>query len=533
LLLAAATGTEDNADALHGRGNETYLSIKTDNNASEKNSEAVATATDVEGSAEDGHDQGKNDGPSRLSESIETAHVLVEEYAPRSPEAILDEHTVDCPPAVVEWIVPPPEQESLISAVMGDSIGRRSNACGVIKTLAAKKGKAIILARTRGILDALVFAIKDLHLGIDWDASMEAYIRATIAISHLSEPKENRVVLAQHPDVVTTLIGVIEQDKGEARVAACRSLALLSKVQQNKALLVKADKLVTVLSGILSGRFDQTGGGDIQDFESGVGMSMSSNSQESRGRSQTSRGGDNSCNSSTVSAVSVTIRQCHSSRYQEFFSLARMNCCAAFSHLAKDCFASAQLGRHDSFLDAIVTLCNNSRSPMYSHCLEILCHLTRFPGNVDILASRASVIKILITSGKARTVRERLWALRSFQNLAFDSVSRISLATDPVLVLLSTCAFQGTKEEQDAAMGAIMNIALEPGTIISLTNTKSLIAILVNITNNTEPSSEVCVRARRTLKVIGTWINTLAGEDEQEDKNERLSLVPSGWMKWQ
>jgi hypothetical protein len=210
-----------------------------------------------------------------------------------------------------------------------------------------------------------------------------------------------------------------------------------------------------------------------------------------------------------------------------------MNCCAAFSHLVKDCFASALLGKDDSFLDAIVALCSNSRSPMYAHCLEILCHLTRFPGNVDILASRASVIKILITSGKARTVKERLWALRSFQNLAFDSVSRISLATDPVLDLLSTCAFQGTKEEQDAAMGAIMNIALEPGTIISLTNTKSLIAILVNITNNTEPSSKVCIMARRTLTLIGTWINTLAGEDGQEDTSQRLSLVPSGWVKWQ
>ena len=442
----------------------------------------------------------------------------------KSPEKILADNTVDIEPLKVDWIDPPPEQASLIAAVLSTSIGRRSNACGTIKMIASNKKKAAALARTRILLDALILAINDgSQTAEEKELFLEAQARATIAISHLSEVKENRVLLAQHPGLVKTLIDVIKIDKGEARVAACRSLVMMSKIQQNKTTIVKTDGLVALFADIMSGRYDkhtECGG------KAGISSSFSSAHSNSNGgsRSQCQSRGNSS------RSGSMTIRQCKSARYQEFLSLACVNCCAAFSHLAKDCASSAILCKDEAFISALLSLCSNTRTPMFKRCLELLAHLTRFSGNCEVLASNGAIVQVLVTSGKAKCLEERLCALRSFQNIsAVCAESRMILAADSVLGPLVSAAFEGTKDEQEASLGTILNLALETGTLVSLTNTKNFTAVLIHIINSADASSTSCERARQILRLIANWMNTLADTGTGNAADNTI-FKPTGWM---
>ena len=451
----------------------------------------------------------------------------------KSPEQILRDNTVDVVPVKVKWIDPPPEQAALIAAMLSTSIGRRSNACGTIKMMASNKKKAAQLARTRILVDALILAINDgSEVGEEKEIHLEAQTRATMAISHLSEVKENRVLLAQHPALIRALIEVIRKDKGEARVAACRSLVMMSKMQQNKMPLVKTDGLISLLADIMSGRYDQRDKSNKNDGVSPSFSSMDTNSNggsKSRSRGNSSRDGSVREANSSSSRASMAIHQCKDARYQEFLSLSRINCCAAFSHLAKDCASSAILCKDKDFLDAIISLCSNSRSPMYKRCLEILAHLTRFSGNDEMLASNSDVTKVLLTSGKANGLDERLYALRSFQNIsAVCGESRIILATDTILSLLVSASFQSTKEEQEIALRTIFNLALESGTLVNLTNTKNFTAVLINVINSADSSPTSCQIARKILRLVAKWMNTLADIDNAEHQNSVLK--PTGWM---
>lgn len=453
----------------------------------------------------------------------------------KSPEQILADNTVDVVSVKVKWTDPPPEQAALIAAMLSTSIGRRSNACGTIKMMASNKKKAAALVRTRILVDALILAIDDgRQITGERDLHLEAQTRATIAISHLSEVKENRVLLAQHPGLIRALIDVIRNDKGEARVAACRSLVMMSKMQQNKVALVETDGFISLLADIMSGRYDQR---DKRDRNDGVSVSFSSMNSDSKGESQSqsqSQGNSSKCGSmgkanSSSSRGSMTIRQCKDARYQEFLSLSRVNCCAAFSHLAKDCASSAILCKEKAFLDAILTLCSNPTSPMYKRCLEILCHLTRFSGNNEILASNGDVTKVLVTSGKTNGLDERLYALRSFQNIsAVCTESRVILATDSILSLLVSAALEGATEEQEIALGTIFNLALEPGTLVNLTNTKNFTAVMINVVNSKETSPTSCHMARQILRLVAKWMNILADTDDSAHQNSVLK--PTGWM---
>ena len=533
--------SETNVDLQARRGNqEKDLAADDENAKNDDPSEYTGVTVPDEGNSggTSGIDQGL--GEKRMAVTKECAeradsdpNVATTIAHTKSPEQILADNTVDVVPVKVKWIDPPPEQAALIAAMLSTSIGRRSNACGTIKMMASNKKKAAALARTRILVDALILAINDGgQVGEERDVHLEAQTRATIAISHLSEVKENRVLLAQHPGLIKSLIDVIRKDKGEARVAACRSLVMMSKMQQNKMPLVETDGFILLLADIMSGRYDQR---DKSNKNDGVSASFSSMNSDSNGGSQSqSRGNSSRCGSmkkanSSSSRASMTIRQCKDARYQEFLSLSRVNCCAAFSHLAKDCASSAILCKDRAFLGAIISLCRNPRSPMFKRSLEILCHLTRFSGNNEMLASNTDVIKVLVASGKVKGLDDRLYALRSFQNIsAACAESRIILATDPILSLLVSVSLKSTIEEQEIALGTIFNLALEPVTLVNLTNTKNFTAVLINVINSPESSPALCHVARQILRLVAKWMNTLA--DTEDSTHTNIALKPTGWM---
>jgi hypothetical protein len=139
------------------------------------------------------------------------------------------------------------------------------------------------------------------------------------------------------------------------------------------------------------------------------------------------------------------------------------------------------------------------------------------------------VTKVLVTSGKTNGLDERLYALRSFQNIsAVCTESRVILATDSILSLLVSAALEGATEEQEIALGTIFNLALEPGTLVNLTNTKNFTAVMINVVNSKETSPTSCHMARQILRLVAKWMNILADTDDSAHQNSVLK--PTGWM---
>lgn len=100
-------------------------------------------------------------------------------------------------------------------------------------------------------------------------------------------------------------------------------------------------------------------------------------------------------------------------------------------------------------------------SPLNTKCIEILCNITRFHANNADLARNAVLVDTLLKCGKSKVEEDRVWALRSFQNMTSDSSSKTILATSKILTLLSICAMR-KNEEQEAAVAAIYNLSTEP-----------------------------------------------------------------------
>ena len=85
---------------------------------------------------------------------------------------------------------------------------------------------------------------------MDSDA-LDAQTRAVTTLLYLSEPKDNRLIVARHPRALKVLVKVVQEDTGEARWRATLALATLAKTQRNRVLMGDSDKLATVLEGLM------------------------------------------------------------------------------------------------------------------------------------------------------------------------------------------------------------------------------------------------------------------------------------------
>ena len=91
------------------------------------------------------------------------------------------------------------------------------------------------------------------------------------------------------------------------------------------------------------------------------------------------------------------------------------------------------------------------------------------------------------------------------------------------------------REEQEAATAALYNLSTEPGMVITLTNTKNVVATLVSVAHNAETIPSVRLMACDTLATIGLWLQTLAGSGTVPDGVEPTplpSFSPNGWKMW-
>ena len=89
---------------------------------------------------------------------------------------------------------------------------------------------------------------------------MHSLTRAMTTLLYLSEPKDNRLIVARHPRALEVLVKVVQEDTGEARWRATSALVtlaktqrnrVLAKTQRNRVLMGDSEKLATVLGGLM------------------------------------------------------------------------------------------------------------------------------------------------------------------------------------------------------------------------------------------------------------------------------------------
>lgn len=288
-----------------------------------------------------------------------------------------------------KWFKAKPDLQQLLMAARGESLHRRSNACGALKVLSQQKKNQLALVRTKGFLDALVFAVSaqvpDNH---DTDIALDSRGRAVTTLYNVAEPKDNRLLVMAHPGVTDALITVIEDDEGEARVQACATLAILAKTPGNRESMASVDRLLDVLGEVLLGTIDDDdeeevepetsmdddekhtdseeeseGESDDDEENSSVGVGSKSFSTIEDGHTtfddETSLGVSSSMSSIQPPAKKRTnkeksIRMHKDAMHEKFLRQARVNACAALMHLSKHCAVSVSLPR--SFR---ITSCQN------------------------------------------------------------------------------------------------------------------------------------------------------------------------------
>lgn len=171
----------------------------------------------------------------------------------RSADLIVQDHQTGVPETPIRWVKPKRELKQLIVAAMGTSLPRRSNACGALKVLTRQRKNQLALVRTDGFLSALIFAASQNLVEADRELALVARTRAVNCLKHVSEPKDNRVLMTNHPGVLECLVKVMTADGGEGRVLATAALAMLAKTACCREGLARVDGLVDAAAKVMNG----------------------------------------------------------------------------------------------------------------------------------------------------------------------------------------------------------------------------------------------------------------------------------------
>lgn len=184
---------------------------------------------------------------------------------------------------------------------------------------------------------------------------------------------------------------------------------------------------------------------------------------------------------------------------------------------------------------SLVEVGREFENPIHTKCIEMICNLTRFPSNAASLARNSALIDTLVKCGKSKSLDDRIWSMRSFQNISGDSSSKVILANSRILTLLSICSMRKDYEEQVAAVAALYNLSTEPGAVVPLTNTRNVVATLVHLAHNAVSTPQIRKMACDSLATIGLWLQTLAGSGTVPANVAGVALPShqtTGWELW-
>jgi len=448
----------------------------------------------------------------------------------RHPSEIDYDNKLDKPDDILHYSKPKKDLKDLLDVANGESIPRRSNACGALKVLSTQKKHRVTLVRTQGFLDALVFAIKDDYTNKDVESAIAVKTRAVSVVLNVSI-KNNRYHVLSHPGVADCLVKCMIENKGEPRELACATLATIAKTQHCREIMANTSKLVDVLAIILKGdepssSFDDNNSSTYVDEEK---INYSGDDEMSRVISESY--------SSSSSSTSSFSRQnsVDSQEEQQTIMRTRMNACAALSHLSKECSVSRKLCASDTLLFCLVSVTKEVTNPIHTKCLEILANLTRHVYNNTTLVGYPGLIDTLISNGSTKCDTDRLWCMRILQNLSSEPCAKSMLASTSVLELLSANMMRQQYDEQIAATATIYNISTEPGAVVPLTNTRNVVATLVHVAHSPSSDWQVRLIACDALATLGLWLQTLAGAGTVPVGVKAAPLPTyntSGWQRW-
>jgi len=426
--------------------------------------------------------------------------------------------------------MPKAELKELLEAVTGSSIQRRSNACGTLKVLSTQKKNMLMLVRTKGFMDAVVFAISDNYSIEDMEAGAEARTRAVNVVLNVSTKKDNRYHVLMHPGLRESLVKCMVDDNAEARELACATFATLAKSSYCREPMVKTENLVNALANILKKNANS------------VIANLEQKETDYSGDDEFSR--DPSASYSHSSASSSLTRETFETDSRSVESQkedpetrrrTRMNACAVLMHLSKECSVSQELCANNALLTSLVSCCREVHNPIHTKCLEILANLTRFPHNNERLVQFPDLVDAMLYIGNQEDDTDRLWSMRILQNLSADPTAKPILATANVLELLSTNMMGRQYGEILAATSAMYNISTEPGAVVPLTNTKNVVATLVHVAHSPASMMEVRTIACDALSTLGLWLQTLSSSGVVPEGVRPVSLpsyITSGWQRW-
>lgn len=470
---------------------------------------------------------------------------------PLRPEKVIrDQHEVPLEYTPPTWLKAKPDLQQLVVATQGQSLARRSNACGALKVLLQSKRNQMLLTRTKGFLNALAFGIGQPLKARDGELGLDARRRALSCLVRVVELKENRpVILNEFP--LEVLVEMLRQGDAETRLLACQVVAWLCKTPGCRSSIANLDNLIDYLATILGGnlppeapptpspqraiptgvRVVQEEEPDFTDDEDEEGTLEDSEDEDSLRDSEHEEDYDSTRDEKKTDFEDTlphhdSIRSKNQQHQSDFLQQARLHACACLLHLSKHCPVSARLASCHELLDSLVVNIVQLEKSLSHKCLEILANLTRFPHNCKFLTQYAGVVDALLLAAASPSVELRVLALRALQNLSADSSSKSQLATDSVLSLVTQSALRQDPDEALAGVSCLYNIATDPGAVVSLTN-GNVVATLVHLAHYQQSP-----QASKALATISLWLQTLAGTGINIGNVPLPTHQSTGWERW-
>jgi len=434
------------------------------------------------------------------------------------------------------------------------ALDARTRSVSLMLLLCQPKENRLRVCHHSGLLDSLVKVMEE-------DTS-EARMLACAVVATCAKTKENRQIMAKTPRLISVLSKLLkgefnfprEDNDGGDTKADDKIIAGEGGVE--RLLSMDAEEIKDQLQKEEEERGSRKRAGtedddDDEDSGSSRGSDLSSNSDygtfdesdeenfsddEGRGPGDAGRPIQNVVISDNIGPGNG-MREQNLGKYEEFLAKGRMSACAALLHLSKHCPVSPILCEHGIFVENTLVVGEKFNDPIHTRCLELICMITRFPGNNATLARRDGVIETLLRCAKSKSDEDRNWSMLSLQNLTSEASNKIPMAETSVLKQLRISALRcDNTSEQIAALSALVNISTEPGTIVPLSSTPNVVATLITIAHSSESSKEVCDLACGCLTNMGLWIQNLASTGTVPDGMPNVPLpthTSSGWRRWE
>jgi hypothetical protein len=444
---------------------------------------------------------------------------------------------------------------------------RRKNACGALQVLTTQPNNQSRICWTAGVLPALTCVLID---GLPLNGTEDPFpdkriraeyttarLRAISALTNLSTPPRNRIVVFHTPDLVQTLVQIIRHDRDDlARRGSCALLALLAKSSDNRLLMLHVPGLIDTVRKVIQPRpprvepikdehrkklypwseDDGSISGDSSNSSNAHGKSKGkkhfSNSEEHRklGSSESQSEKSNSGDLSNIDGESGSTPKVRGSKtprelsgYDEtvddVVSAARQNLFALFLHLVKEKENAYCVGHETEFVETLADISKFKESSSHVFAIQIMANLTRHRLNKHLAFKPKSFVPALVEATQSQSFEARLYAMYALQNLSQEKSCRqeLAISNNLIVALCDRCRNGDHENERLAAISTLKNLCDEPANLIPMTNTPGCVSTLMHfahggVNDATErPVTEMMqYRACDALATLSHWLRKIS-----------------------